>query len=72
MQGLPFTFRGSAPYQFLPCGYGAISSNQLERHMRLQINSNADSGIIYGRSSLDTTNNNGGLLEFSFSGVLEV
>jgi hypothetical protein len=72
VHGLPFTFRGSTPYQFLPCGYAMISSTNQEKHVRLQINSNADSGIIYGRSTLDTTNNNGNLIEFTFSGVLEI
>ena len=72
VHGLPFTFRGSQPYQFLPCGYAMISSTNQEKHVRLQINSNTDSGIIYGRSTLDTTNNNGNLIEFTFSGVLEI
>ena len=72
VQGLPFTFRGSTPYQFLPCGYAMISSTNQEKHVRLQINSNTDSGIIYGRSTLDNTNNNGNAIEFSFAGVLEI
>ena len=72
VQGLPFTFRGSTPYQFLPCGYAMISGTQVNQHVRLQINNSADSGVIYARHHIDSTNNNGGVIEFTFSGVLEI
>ena len=72
VQGLPFTFRGSTPYQFLPCGYAMISGTQVNQHVRLQINNSADSGIIYARHHIDSNNNNGGVIEFTFAGVLEI
>ena len=72
VQGLPFTFRGSTPYQFLPCGYAMISGTQVNQHVRLQINNNTDSGIIYARHTIDSNNNNGNAIEFTFAGVLEI
>ena len=72
IMGLPYTFRGAQPYQFLPAGYSMISSTVLEKHVRLQINNNADYGFLYGRTTLDSTENNGTAIEFSFSGVLEI
>ena len=72
VQGLPFTFRGSQPYQFLPCGYAMISSSHINQHVRLQINNSQDSGIIYARHTIDSNNNNGNVIEFTFAGVLEI